>query len=245
MIHQLGQHLIAEGDSTDKEVVKKLLGKEKVDLILTDPPYGVDYVAGKKGFANHLQGDWQDIEGDGLQSEASYATFTEAWLEAVKPHLASYNSYYIFNSDMMYHAMRTGIMATDFYHSQMLIWIKSNVVLGRKDYLPQHELIAYGWYKRHRFIRSKGKSVIFHPKQSRSKLHPTQKPVGLIRKLMENSSRPGDVVYEPFLGGGATLIASEHLKRRCFAIETNPEYVQTTIARWEKLTNEKAVKLST
>ena len=130
MIYKLGQHRIALGDSTDEDVVKKLMGKEKINLILTDPPYGVDYVAGKKGFANHLQSDWEDIENDELQTDELYVAFTERWLELAKAHIAPYNSFYIFNSDMMFHALRRGITRADFYPSQMLIWVKSNVVLG-------------------------------------------------------------------------------------------------------------------
>ncbi len=125
----------------------------------------------------------------------------------------------------------------------MIIWLKNTVVLGRKDYLPMFELIAYGWFGRHKMERSKAKSVIFHPKPSRSKLHPTQKPIGLLRKLIPNSTKIGEYVYDPFLGSGSTIIACEHLGRRCIGIDLDPAYVSTAIARFEKLTGKKAEKL--
>jgi hypothetical protein len=102
----------------------------------------------------------------------------------------------------MFCALREGMDKADFYCSQMLIWVKDHVVIGRKDYLPMHELIAYGWHGRHKMERSKAKSVIFHPKPSRSKLHVTQKPVGLIRKLIPNSTKTGEWVFDGFGGGG-------------------------------------------
>jgi DNA modification methylase len=127
--------------------------------------------------------------------------------------------------------------------AQLLIWIKNHAVVGRLDYLPQHELIAYGWYGRHKFVRSKDKSVLFYPKPSKSKLHPTMKPIRLLRKLILNSSKINDLVYDPFLGSGSTMIACEQTKRRCFGIELSPEYCQVIINRFEKLTGIKAVKI--
>jgi len=242
-IYQLGEHRLAIGDSTDRDLVDKLMGEEKARLICTDPPYGVDYVASKKDLVQIGKQDSVDIANDGYQSDDEYVMFTQAWLKVIKPHLASYNSFYIFNSDLMYSALREGIIKTGFYYSQMIIWLKNTIVMGRKDYLPQHELIAYGWFKRHKFERSKGKSVMAYPKPAKSKLHPTMKPVGLLRQLIQNSTKKGEIVYEPFTGSGSTLIACEHLKRKCYGIEMNIDYVKTIIARWEKLTGKKAKKL--
>jgi site-specific DNA-methyltransferase (adenine-specific) len=143
----------------------------------------------------------------------------------------------------MFPALRSGMKESGFYYSQMIVWLKNNVVMGRKDYLPMFELIAYGWFGRHKMERSKAKNVLFHPKPAKSKLHPTQKPVGLLRKLIPNSTKIGDCVYDPFLGSGSTAIACEHLGRRCIGIDIDPEYVATSIARLEKLIGEKAKKI--
>ena len=105
-----------------------------------------------------------------------------------------------------------------------------------------YELIAYGWFGKHKTERSKSKNVIVHPRPQRSKLHPTQKPIGLLRKIIPDNTSIGDIIYDPFLGSGSTAIACEHLGRKCIGIELDEEYVQTTLTRLEKLTGEKAVK---
>lgn len=243
-IYQLGKHRIAIGDSTDTELVIRLMASSKARLICTDPPYGVDYVSSKKEFNAGLgKKDSVDIANDGYQSDETYSLFTKNWLKVIQPHLESYNAFYIFNSDLMYSSLRDGIIKAGYYYSQMIIWVKNTIVMGRKDYLPQHELIAYGWNKRHKFERTKGKSVIFHDKPARSKLHPTQKPVGLMRKLIENSTKPREIVYDPFLGSGSTLLACDHLNRYCYGIDMNIDYAKTVISRWEKLTGKKATKV--
>ncbi len=242
-IWMIGEHVIGCGDSLDAAFVSKIIGDKKIRAILCDPPYGVAYVEGKKDF-NRLGVDTNKvIIGDQLQSDEQYALFTQTWLEAAKPHLESYNAAYIFNSDLMYPALRQGMKAAGFYYSQGLIWVKNTSVLGRKDYLLMHELIAYGWFGRHKMERSKAKSVLIHPKPAASKLHPTQKPVGLLRKLIPNSTKIREYVYDPFLGGGSTAIACNHLGRRCIGIDLDPAYVATAIARLEKLTNTAAQKL--
>lgn len=242
-IWNINGHIIGCGDALDASFVSRLVGEKKIRAILCDPPYGVAYVEGKKDF-NKLGSDTNKvIIGDQLQSDEQYTLFTKAWLEAVSPHLESYNACYIFNSDLMYPALRQGMKAAGFYYSQGLIWIKNTVVLGRKDYLPMHELIAYGWYGRHKMERPKAKSVIFHPKPSASKLHPTQKPVGLLRKLIPNSTKSGEYLYDPFLGSGSTAVACEHLGRKCIGMDTDPVYVDTAITRLEKIIGKKAEKL--
>ncbi len=239
----IGGHVIGCGDALDTAFVSRVIGEKKIRAILVDPPYAVAYVEGKRDF-NKLGVDTaKDIIGDELQSDEQYERFTKIWLEAAVPHLEPYNAAYIFNSDLMYPALRAGMKAAGFYYSQGLIWVKNTSVLGRKDYLLQHELIAYGWYGRHKMERSKAKSVLVHPKPAASKLHPTQKPVGLLRKLIPNSTRLGEYVYDPFLGSGSTAVACQHLGRRCIGIDLDPAYVATATARLEKLTSLAAHKL--
>lgn len=242
-IFQLGEHRLICGDACNQELVKNIIQKEKINLILTDPPYGVDYVASKSGFKQNL-GKAKDIKGDELQSEEEYKKFSISWLEAIKPYLASKNSVYIFNSDKMIFSLREAMLESGFKFSQLLIWAKNSAVVGRLDYLPQHELIAYGWHGKHEFKKSKDKSVIFCPKPNKSKVHPTMKPISLLRRLILNSSKIGDIVYDPFGGSGSTLIACEQTKRKCLMIELDPKYCQVIIDRWEKLTGLKAKKLN-
>jgi DNA modification methylase len=242
-IWQLGDHRIACGDSSDVELINKLIGTDKVRQILTDPPFGVSYATKESQEFRKIKSGWDEIKADGLQTDEEYSNLTKKWLEAVKGHLDDYNTFYIFNSDSRIVGLIGGIRAAEFRYSQLVIWVKNSVIIGMKDHLSQHELIAYGWYEKHKMERSKAKSVMFYPKPHRSKLHPTMKPVGLLRQLIQNSTRVGDTVYDPFGGSGSTLIACEQFRRKCLMVEIEPEYVSTTIMRWEILTGKEAVKL--
>lgn len=241
----MGDHKITCGDCKDKELVKRLMCHEKVRLILTDPPYGVAYVENKdwlgmRGVQSEHFVKFNKIKGDQKQTAEQYSAFTKEWLEITKPYLDIKNAFYIFNCDLMLCALIQGIEQAGGYYSQMIIWLKNHIVLGRKDYNPQHEIIAYGWFGSHKFERSRAKSVIFYPKPQKSKLHPTMKPPGLLRKLILNSTKINEIVYDPFLGSGSTLVACEHTKRKCIGIELDRNYVEKTILRWEKLTGGKA-----
>lgn len=242
-IFRLGKHIIGCGDGTDAAFVAKVIGKTRISLICTDPPYAVNYVEGKdqflKGKTKHAA-----IMNDHAQTEDQYRAFTHKWLEAVRPHLTEKNALYCFNSDKMIFALREGMQDAGWHFGQLIVWIKNQAILGRLDYMPQHELIAYGWRGAHVFHRSKDKSVIAYPKPSSSKAHPTMKPVGLLRPLILNSSRIGEVVYDPFLGSGSTLLAAEQTKRRCIGIELSSDYCRTAVARFTKLTGIEPVLIS-
>lgn len=224
-IIELGPHRLLCGDACDTHSVKKLIGEDKIDLVLTDPPYGVSYVESKAGFTQTLVKP-KEIENDHLQTENEYITFSEKWLKILIPFLNNKNTIYIFNSDKMIFALKQAMINAGLYFSQLLIWVKSNAVIGRLDYLPQHELIAYAWHGRHSFKKSKDKSILFCPKPNRSKLHPTQKPVSLLRRLILNSSKVGDVVFDPFGGSGGALLACEQTKRKCLMIEIDKDYCE-------------------
>ena len=240
-IFKLGNHYIGCGDSRDKDFVEKVVGKHRIKAVINDVPYGVAVTESKQNFKTLLKD--KKVANDHLQSDKEYATFTQDWIEAIKPHLERKNVFYIFNSDKMIFALREGMQNASCKFGQLLIWVKTQAVVGRMDYAPQHELIAYGWYGVHEFLKSKDKSVIVHPKPNRSPFHPTTKPVGLIRRLVLNSTRIGDVVFDGFIGSGTTLLACEQTKRICIGIELDPEYVQTTISRFEKLTGSKAERM--
>lgn len=243
-IFQVGEHRVACGDSRDTTLVQRLLGKNSVSLILTDIPYGVAYVESKAGFVktktNHVP-----IANDHLQSDQEFALFTHTWLAAVHPHMSRKNAGYTFCSDKMLFAFHDGMTAAGWRFGQMLHWIKTAAVMARLDYAPQHESIIYFWLGTHEFMKSKDRSVIIHPKPAKNVFHPTEKAIPILRRLILNSSRIGDWVYDPFAGSGTTGIASEHTKRRCAMIELSPDYCQIILSRLEKLTGEKAQKLPT
>lgn len=242
-IWQLGDHRLAHGSATDPELVKKLVGNDHIAMLLVDVPYGVSVVASKQSFGGQMSKQ-RTIANDEITDDTQYQQFMEDWLNAVKPHMTAKNSVYIFNSDKMLLPTVQALRATGGKFAQLLIWAKTQAVVGRMDYLPQHELIVYGWYGTHKFHKSKDKSILVYPKPNSNKLHPTMKPVGLLRRIILNSSSVGDFVYDGFVGSGSTLLACEQTKRRCLAVELDEQYCKTVIARWEQLTGEKAKVLS-
>ncbi len=239
----LGRHRLAFGDCHDVALVDRLHGKDSTALILADPPYGADYVEGKEGFTKtkmvHIA-----IKNDHQQSDDEFRSFTRAWLEAVRPHLARKNAAYTFISDKMLFALRDGLLDAGWRYGQLLLWVKTQAVIGRLDYAVQHECIIYSWHGVHEFYKSPDKTVIIHSKPNRSPFHPTTKPTQILRRLILNSSKIGDVVYDPFLGSGSTLLAAEQTQRRCFGIEIEEKYCRVVMERYQKLTGIAPVKLS-
>jgi DNA modification methylase len=229
-IIRLGDHILICGDSSKVD----LSAYGNIDLLLTDPPYGVDYAESKRGIGKIAKD--KDISNDGFVTDQEYIEFTKGWLSPALAKLSKKNSIYIFNSDKMIFALRQACLEAGMKIAQLIVWVKDRAIVGRLDYLPQHELILYGWKGTHDFKRGKDKSVAFYPKPSQSKLHPTMKPVGLLRRLILNSTKVGDTVYDPFGGSGSTLIACEHTKRKCIMVEMDPEYCETIVARFKKLT---------
>ncbi len=237
-VFRLGNHFLVCGDSRNKELIAKLVGKHKIKAIVSDPPYGIAVTESKRDFQTLVKD--KVVANDHIQTDAEYQTFTQDWLSAVTPHLERKNAVYIFNADKMVFALRDGMLNAGLKFAQLLIWVKTHAVVGRLDYAPMHELIVYGWYGTHEFLKSKDKSVLVYPKPNKSTMHPTTKPIALIRHLILNSTRIGDVVFDGFLGSGTTLLACEQTKRICIGVELDPEYCQTIIDRYEKLTGTKA-----
>jgi len=238
---RLGNHLLLCADSRNKDMVAKLIGKHKIKAVIADVPFGVAVVESKENFKTLLKN--KKILNDHIQTDEEYKKFTRDWIEAIIPHLERKNSFYIFNSDKMIFALREGMLEAGLKFGQLLIWVKTQAVVGRMDYTPQHELIAYAWYGVHEFLKSKDRSVLICPRPNKSPFHPTTKPISLIRRLILNSTRIGDVVFDGFLGSGTTILACEQTKRICIGVELDSEYCKTIIDRFEKSTGLTAKKL--
>ena len=226
---ELGNHRIVCGDSSNPEHLRILfVGNEKADMLCADPPYGVGYVEGKK----ELKEKFKPIANDGVIQD--YYSFSKAWLEPIIPYLSSKNTYYFFNGDSKAREFLNALHDLKYTHSQILIWSKNQIVMGRKDYQPMHELIFYGWYGRHKYYGGKDKSILNCPKPQASKLHPTMKPPRLLRKLIAHATEPGMIVYDAFGGSGSTLITCEQIGRVCRMIEIEPDYCHIIIQRYLK-----------
>ncbi|MFA6005323.1 MAG: site-specific DNA-methyltransferase [Patescibacteria group bacterium] len=232
-IYQLGNHMLGCGKAEDSLLLQQMLGDRRISCVVTDPPYGSDTVKAKEGFAE--LSNQTNIVNDQQRSGQEYSLFTCSWLKNVRKHLILPNSVYIFNSDKMIWSVKEALETAGGKFSQLLIWAKNHNVVGRLDYNPQHELILYGWFGKHEFYKSKDKSVLCFPKPNKSKLHPTTKPVALIRHLILNSTQIGDIVWDGFGGSGTTLLACQQTRRTCVMTEISPVYCQTIVNRFHSI----------
>ena len=250
-VWQLGKHRLMCGDSTKAEDVEKLMGGEKADLLLTDPPYGVSY-AEKNKFLNALGKPMscpKRIENDDKSPQDMYVFWKNAFSKAfdfTKERMA----YYITapqGGDLLLLLLLQAVRDSGFMLKHQLVWNKNNHVLGRCDYNYKHEPIIYGWKINgtHSFYGGGDfkVSVWDFPKPQQSKLHPTMKPVALFANCIKDTTKENDVVLDLFGGSGTTLIACEQLNRVCRMMELDPHYCDVIIARWEKLTGQTAYKL--
>lgn len=233
-IWKLGKHKLICGDSTILNNYEKLFSENKADLLMTDPPYNVDYEGKTK--------DKLTIQNDSKNDDDFLQFLTDAFNNCAI-HLKLGCSFYIFHSDWYGLEFRQSIKNSDLELKQNLIWAKNSMVMGRQDYQWQHEPCLYGWKRgasHSWFSDRKQTTIIKYDRPSKSKLHPTMKPVGLVEYLIKNSSKQEDIVLDPFLGSGTTLIACEKQSRICFGIELDPKYCDVIIKRWENFTGAKA-----
>lgn len=244
-IFQLGNHRIMCGDSTKIEDVEKLMGGVKADMVFTDPPYGVSY-ADKNKFLNSID-KGNRIQTKIIADHDSIENISKLWSSVFqnisKIILKDCSSYYICSTqggDLYLMMMMMNKNGLPLKHN--LIWAKNNHVLGRCDYNYKHEPILYGWNKKHKFYGYGDQkfSIWNYNKPLKNDLHPTMKPVELIVNAILNSSQRNMTVCDPFLGLGSTLIAAEKTNRKCYGMEIDPLYLQTTIDRWENYTDLKA-----
>jgi DNA modification methylase len=246
---QLGKHRLMCGDSTDAEQVKFLMGGQVVNLYLTDPPYNVGYgyegSAMMSGKRKHRT-DGMTVKNDKMDND-KFRDFLSAAFLAAEETMEKGAAFYIFYSGNYSMWFREALMSTkDLELRQTLIWNKDSLCLGRQDYQWKHEPCLYGWKNggAHNWFNDRAQTTVIdmaRPKVSRE--HPTMKPVPLFAYLMGNSTKEGWNVYDGFGGSGTTLIAAEQLNRNAFLMELDPHYCDVIIARWEKLTGEKAVKI--
>ena len=234
-IYRLGRHRLMCGDSTDSAMVNDLIGDAEIDLLLTDPPYNVDYEGKTK--------EKLKIENDKFQEDEFYDFLTKAFSNA-EEHLKDGASFYVWYASREVVNFSNALRASNLTVKQELIWNKNSMVMGRQDFQWKHEPCLYGWKETasHNWYNDrKQTTVIDWDRPTKSEIHPTMKPVGLFDYQMKCSSKKGDNVLDLFGGSGTTIIACEQNGRNAFVMEYDPRYVDAIIERWEKLTGEKAV----
>ena len=231
----LGKHRIICGSSTDAHTVEKVLNGVKPHLMVTDPPYGVEY-----------DPEWRERAGlngpkaaKGKVLNDDNADWREAW--ALFPGDVAY----VWHAGLYAGVVGDSLLSCGFQLRSQIIWAKSVMVMSRGDYHWQHEPC---WYavrkgKTGKYDGGRKQTTLWQidkPKKSETG-HGTQKPIECMKKPIENNSSPGQAIYEPFSGSGTTIIASEMTGRCCYAIELNPSYVDVAVTRWEAFTGQKAV----
>lgn len=269
-VWELGRHRLMCGDSTKEADVAKLMGGEQTDLLLTDPPYNVDYQGGTK--------DKMKIANDNMDDVAFVGFLTAAFncaIQAMRPGAA----FYVWHADIKGYEFRTALKEVGLTLRETLIWVKNALVLGRQDYQWRHEPCLYGWKDgaAHYFVDDRSQStviedagvdyrklkkdellklvlqltdvsvpntVIYEDKPTKNDIHPTMKPVKLMARLIKNSTKQEQLVLDLFGGSGSTLIACEQINRKCFTMEYDPKYCDAILDRWEKLTGEEAERIT-
>ena len=233
----LGEHRLLCGDARIFNDYEKVLREEKIDMVITDPPYNVDYVGKTK--------DALKIENDKMSQEEFYAFLSDFYVNLFT-FMNDGSSLYVFHADSEGHNFRRAMKEAGFKLSQCLIWEKNSMVMGRQDYHWKHEPILYGWKEgeAHKWYSDrKQTTILLFDRPTKSGEHPTMKPVEILTYLLSNSSKKGDLVWDSFLGSGSTLIACEKMKRRCYGLELDPKYCDVIIKRWEEYTDKKAERM--
>ena len=227
----LGKHRLLCGDSTQQKDVMRLMNNQEADMLLTDPPYNVDY-----------EGTAGKIENDNMNETEFYNLLIDAFKNM---HLVAKAGcpIYVFHADTEGLNFRNAFKNAGFKLAQCLVWVKNTFVMGRQDYQWKHEPILYGWKegKAHYFIDSRSQNTVLEfDKPTRNAEHPTMKPIDLLVYLIKNSSKENNLIVDLFGGSGSSLIAAEQSNRICYAMELDPRYCDVIVKRWETLTGQKA-----
>ena len=234
----LGRHRLACGSSTDAHTVEAVLAGVKPHLMVTDPPYGVEYDASWRKDALPLKNPGKTGGMHGKVLNDNQADWREAW--ALFPGDVAY----IWHAGNKAHTVAESIEASGFEIRSQIIWAKHQFVIGRGHYHPHHEPCWYAVRKgaTGHWGGDRKQSTLWQiPKPQKSETgHSTQKPVECMKRPIENNSSPGQAVYEPFSGSGTTIIAGEMTGRCVYAIELNPAYVDMAVIRWQNFTGQTA-----
>jgi DNA modification methylase len=229
----LGSHRVLCGDATSPDAVQKLLGSLKPTLMVTDPPYGVEYDPKWRAEAgvNRNKSKLGEVEND------DRADWREAW--ALFPG----NVMYVWHAGKFASTVQASIEASGFQIRSQIIWAKDRFALSRGDYHWQHEPCWYAVRNTGGWTGDRSQSTLWNIKsrEDGGHGHGTQKPVECMRRPIVNNSSPGQLVYDPFLGSGTTLAAAELTGRVCCGLELDPKYVDVVVQRWQTLSGKLAV----
>ncbi len=233
----LGEHRLLHGDATKLSDIETLMAGKRATMTFTDPPYGVDYANSAK---DKIRGKHRPILNDNLGD--AFGNF----LDAACANILSVTDggIYICMSSSALHTLQGAFAKAGGHWSTFIIWAKQTFTLGRADYQRQYEPILYGWREgteRHWCGARDQGDVWSINKPVKNDLHPTMKPVALVMRAIRNSSQRKDIIFDPFLGSGSSLIAAERTGRVCFGVELDGRHVDTAICRWQRHTGDQAI----
>lgn len=257
---EIGDHKLLCGDSTKVDTWEKVFWKELADMVMTDPPYNVNYEGGTG----------MKIENDDMDDQSFYQ-FLLDFYTALGAYTKKGGAWYVWHADSEGANFRTAMKNSGIMVKQCLIWVKNALVMGRQDYHWKHEPCLYGWkeWAAHYFTDDRTKTtviedekpvdykkmgkpelvkiiqgltadtakttVIHCDKPAKNDVHPTMKPILLLGPLIQNSSRQGEIVGDWFLGSGSTMVACHQLHRKCYGMELDPKYCQVIVDRMREL----------
>ena len=236
----LGGHRVLCGDATDSKSYEQLLQGKEVDMTVTDPPYNVNYANSAK---DKMRGKDRAILNDNLGDG-----FYDFLLAALTPIMVNCTgAVYVAMSSSELDVLQAAFREAGGKWSTFIIWAKNTFTMGRSDYQRQYEPILYGWPEggKHHWCGDRDQSDVWQIKKPhKNDLHPTMKPVELVERAIRNSSKPGDVVLDPFGASGTTLIAAEKSGRTARLMELDPKYVDVIVRRWQDWTGKAASRES-
>mgnify|MGYP002622826913 CR=1 FL=1 len=222
----LGEHRLICGDSTVMDDVKRLMDGVFADLLLTDPPYNVNYKGGTK--------DKLRIQNDNMDDDFFHQFLRDAFMSADSV-MRDGAVFYIWHAESEGYNFRGACRDVDWQVRECLIWNKNSMVMGRQDYQWKHEPCLYGWKSgaSHLWTSDRKQTTILDfDRPTVSDLHPTMKPISLLAYQINNNTHKGDIVLDIFCGSGSTLIACEQLERKCYAVELDERYCDVIVQRY-------------
>jgi len=242
----LGDHRLLCGDSTRPEDVQRIMAGETAALLSTDPPYCVNYTGNDRPIHDGKSSgkDWSHVYRE--VDIADLGEFLDGVFTACLPHLGDHRAVYTWHAHVQQPTIAAAFERHGLLLHQVLVWVKPCAVFGHSYYRWRHEPCAFGWKKGSKPQHGVGQldtvwEADWDGKARFTGDHPTTKPTRLFEIPMEQHTRAGDVVLEPFSGSGSQIIAAEKLARRCQAIELQPAFVDVAVRRWEKATGREAV----
>ena len=233
-LYEIGEHRLLCGDSTQTDTFEKLMDGELADMVVTDPPYNVNYEG-----SNGLK-----IQNDDMSNDDFYQ-FLYDFYTALNSYLKTGGAWYVWHADLEGMNFRKAFLDAGIKLTSTLIWNKNALVMGRSDYHWKHEPCLYGWKEgsaHNWYSDRKQTTVLEFNKPLRNGEHPTMKPIELFAYQIKNSSKVGDIVADAFGGSGTTMVACHQLKRKARVVEYDPKYCDVIVKRMLKLDDTLKVK---